>query len=56
MRVQGQRHTAGKGIGESSNIPVAAAIANAVVDAVGVRILDLPITAEKVFAALQAKC
>lgn len=45
----------GKGIGESSNIPVAAAIANAVGDAVGVRILDLPITAEKVFAALQAK-
>jgi CO/xanthine dehydrogenase Mo-binding subunit len=45
----------GKGIGESSNIPVAAAIANAVADAVGVRITDLPITAEKVFAALQAK-
>ena len=44
-----------KGIGESSNIPVAAAIANAVADAIGVRILDLPITAEKVFAALQAK-
>jgi CO/xanthine dehydrogenase Mo-binding subunit len=45
----------GKGIGESSNIPVAAAIANAVVDAVGVRIMDLPITAEKVYAALNAK-
>jgi len=45
----------GKGIGESSNIPVAAAIANAVADAVGVRITDLPITAEKVFAALHAK-
>jgi CO/xanthine dehydrogenase Mo-binding subunit len=45
----------GKGIGESSNIPVAAAIANAVADAVGVRIMDLPITAEKVFAALNAK-
>jgi CO/xanthine dehydrogenase Mo-binding subunit len=44
-----------KGIGESSNTPVAAAIANAVYDAVGVRILDLPLTAEKVFAALQAK-
>jgi CO/xanthine dehydrogenase Mo-binding subunit len=44
-----------KGIGESSNIPVAAAIANAVVDAVGVRITDLPITAAKVFAALNAK-
>jgi CO/xanthine dehydrogenase Mo-binding subunit len=45
----------GKGIGESSNIPVAGAIANAVYDAVGVRIMDLPITAEKVLAALRAK-
>lgn len=44
-----------KGIGESSNIPVAAAIANAVYDAVGVRITDLPLTAEKVFMALQAR-
>ena len=44
-----------KGIGESSNTPVAAAIANAVCDAVGVRIMDLPLTAEKVFAALQAR-
>jgi CO/xanthine dehydrogenase Mo-binding subunit len=41
-----------KGIGESSNTPVAAAIANAVCDAVGVRVMDLPLTAEKVFAAL----
>jgi CO/xanthine dehydrogenase Mo-binding subunit len=45
----------GKSIGESSNIPVAAAIANAVYDAVGVRIVDLPITAEKVFRALKGK-
>jgi CO/xanthine dehydrogenase Mo-binding subunit len=45
----------GKGIGESSNTPVAAAIANAVYDAVGVRVMDLPVTAEKVFAALQAR-
>jgi CO/xanthine dehydrogenase Mo-binding subunit len=45
----------GKSIGESSNVPVAAAIANAVFDAVGVRILDLPITAEKVFRALKEK-
>jgi CO/xanthine dehydrogenase Mo-binding subunit len=44
-----------KGIGESSNTPVAAAIANAVFDAVGVRVMDLPLTAEKVFAALQAQ-
>ncbi|MEK6602720.1 MAG: xanthine dehydrogenase family protein molybdopterin-binding subunit [Candidatus Binatota bacterium] len=40
-------------IGETSNIPVAAAIANAVEDAVGVRILELPITSEKVLAALR---
>ncbi len=44
-----------KGIGESSNIPVAGAIANAVYDAVGVRITDLPITADKVLAGLRAK-
>jgi CO/xanthine dehydrogenase Mo-binding subunit len=44
-----------KGIGESSNVPVAGAIANAVYDAAGVRILDLPITAEKVLRALQEK-
>ena len=43
----------GKGIGETSNVPVAAAIANAVHDAVGVRIRDLPITAEKVLGALK---
>ena len=45
----------GKGIGEISNCPVAAAIANAVFDAVGVRITDLPITAERVLAALKGK-
>jgi carbon-monoxide dehydrogenase large subunit len=39
-------------IGEVANVPVAAAIANAVEDAVGVRIQSLPITAEKVFRAL----
>ena len=44
-----------KGIGESSNIPVAGAIANAVFDAVGVRITDLPVTSDKVLAALKAK-
>ena len=39
-------------IGETANIPTAAAIANAVEDACGVRIKSLPITAEKVHAAL----
>ena len=41
-----------RGIGENPSGPVAPAIANAVADAVGVRIMDLPITAEKVYRAL----
>ena len=40
-------------IGEVANVPVAAAIANAVEDAIGIRIKDLPITSEKVFHALK---
>ncbi|MDE3075334.1 MAG: xanthine dehydrogenase family protein molybdopterin-binding subunit [Chloroflexota bacterium] len=43
-----------KAIGESANTPLAAAIANAVFDASGVRITELPITAEKVYEALQS--
>jgi xanthine dehydrogenase molybdenum-binding subunit len=42
----------GKAIGELPNVPIAAAIANAVHDACGARITELPITAEKVYAAL----
>lgn len=41
-------------IGEPPVVPVAAAIANAVHDAVGVRIYDLPVTAEKVLNALKS--
>ncbi|MBI4201107.1 MAG: molybdopterin-dependent oxidoreductase, partial [Chloroflexi bacterium] len=44
-----------KGIGENPIGPVAAAIANAVEDAIGVRITSLPITPEKVYRALQEK-
>jgi carbon-monoxide dehydrogenase large subunit len=44
-----------KAIGEGSISAVAPAIANAVADACGVRILDLPITAEKVYFALRQK-
>ena len=44
-----------KGVGEPSVNSVAPAIANAVYDAVGVRIRELPITAEKVFKALREK-
>ena len=43
-----------KAAGELTNAPVAPAIANAVADAVGVRITELPITAERVLAALAA--
>lgn len=43
------------GIGEMTLPPVAPAIANAIEDAVGVRITDLPITAEKVLRLLQEK-
>jgi len=46
---------AGKAVGELSNVPLPAAIANAVFDAVGVRLTELPVTAEKVFAGLRAK-
>ena len=42
-----------KGIGENPISPPAPAIANAIEDAVGVRIKDLPITAEKIYAALR---
>ena len=45
-----------KGIGEPSLIPMPPAIANAVEDAVGVRIRDLPVTAEKVFFFLHPEC
>jgi nicotinate dehydrogenase medium molybdopterin subunit len=44
-----------KGVGEPAAAPTAPAIANAVFDAVGVRIKELPITPEKVLRALRDK-
>ena len=44
-----------KGVGEPGLVPTAPAIANAVYDAIGVRIRDLPITPEKILAALNKK-
>ena len=41
-----------KGVGEPSLTPVAPAIANAVANAIGTRVFDLPITPEKVVNAL----
>jgi CO/xanthine dehydrogenase Mo-binding subunit len=44
-----------KGVGESSTMPLSPAVANALDDAVGVRLTELPITPEAVFRALRAK-
>lgn len=44
-----------KGAGEGTILPIASAIANAVEDAVGVRITELPITPEKILRALHDK-
>ena len=45
-----------KGIGEPSLTPVAPAIANAVANALGTRVFDLPITPEKIVKAFGKKC
>jgi len=44
-----------KGIGEPGLVPTAPAIANAIYDAIGVRITELPITPERVLDAIKAK-
>jgi CO/xanthine dehydrogenase Mo-binding subunit len=43
-----------KSVGELTNVAVPAAVANAVANAVWVRVRDLPVSAEKVWHALQA--
>jgi CO/xanthine dehydrogenase Mo-binding subunit len=42
-----------KGVGETPCIPVAAAIANALEDAIGVRVTEAPLTPERVLAAIR---
>ncbi len=44
-----------KGVGEPAAAPTGPAIANAIFDALGIRIKDLPITPEKILAALREK-
>ncbi len=44
-----------KGIGEPGCVPTAPAIANAIYDATGIRIFDLPITPEKILKALRER-
>ena len=48
----GRTSTDAFGIAEAANVPTAAAIANAVYNAIGVRIYELPITPARVLAAL----
>ncbi|EGW41010.1 molybdopterin cofactor-binding domain-containing protein [Desulfosporosinus sp. OT] len=42
-----------KGVGEPALVPTAAAIANAVADALGIRMYELPLTPEKIIAAIK---
>ena len=44
-----------KGVGEPGLVPVAPAIANAIYDAVGIRLRRLPMTPDRVLEALWAK-
>jgi CO/xanthine dehydrogenase Mo-binding subunit len=44
-----------KGVGEPAAAATAPAIANAIYDAIGVRIRDLPITPEKILAGLRER-
>jgi xanthine dehydrogenase molybdenum-binding subunit len=42
-----------KGVGEPTSVPTAAAVLNAIHDAVGVRLTSLPATAERVLKAIE---
>jgi CO/xanthine dehydrogenase Mo-binding subunit len=58
LLVEAEQHSGpfgAKGLGESGTFGVSPAIANAIHDAVGVRITSLPITAEAVLRALRAQ-
>lgn len=44
-----------KEIGEGSLLPVLGAIANAIADACGVRVTELPITPERILSGLRAR-
>ncbi|GIW52922.1 MAG: acylaldehyde oxidase [Gemmatimonadales bacterium] len=46
-------HVGAKGLGEPPIIPTAPAIANAVFDAIGVQVTELPLTAARVLAAIK---
>jgi xanthine dehydrogenase YagR molybdenum-binding subunit len=52
---EGANSVGAKGLGEPPIIPTPAAIANAVSDALGMRMVDLPITADRVLNALSSQ-
>jgi CO/xanthine dehydrogenase Mo-binding subunit len=55
--VEAEQHSGpfgAKGVGESGTFGVSPAIANAIDDAVGVRLTSLPLTAETLYRALRA--
>jgi xanthine dehydrogenase YagR molybdenum-binding subunit len=52
---RGRSSTDAGGIGEPCTVPTAAAIANAVFNATGVRVREIPMTPARVLAALQKK-
>jgi CO/xanthine dehydrogenase Mo-binding subunit len=45
----------GKGLGEPPTVPTAAAIANAVAHALGMRIYELPLSPDRVLETLEAR-
>src|SRR5690348_15848329 len=54
--VEAEQHSGpfgAKGVGESGTLAVSPAIANAIEDAIGVRLSALPLTAEAVYRALR---
>ena len=55
IRTTGPGPFEAKAIGELPHIPTAGAIANAVADAIGAPVFQLPITAERVLAAIEGK-
>jgi CO/xanthine dehydrogenase Mo-binding subunit len=56
VEVANPRHPFGaKGVGEVPIVPPLAAVANAVRDAIGVRMTELPLSPPKIRAALDAK-
>ena len=55
IEVPNDKHPQGiRGVGEVPIVPAPAAVANAVRNAIGLRLTDLPMSPPKVFAALSA--